>query len=160
MQILPDAVFRSIVANTNLFAIDLIIRNLKGEILLGLRTNPPAKGFWFVPGGRVYKNEHLKDAFNRLLTKETGIAPESVRDIRLKGFYEHIYEDNVFGAPSFNTHYIMAACEMELVGELSVTADAQHEMMKFASVEDILRSDDVHQFVKNYFVNSPPNGFP
>ena len=38
-----------------LVAIDLIIENDYGQVLLGLRTNEPAKGYWFVPGGRIQK---------------------------------------------------------------------------------------------------------
>lgn len=55
--------FRQVVQNTPLFAIDLVVLNGKNEILLGLRKNPPAQGYWFVPGGRVFKGESLDDGF-------------------------------------------------------------------------------------------------
>ncbi len=55
--------FKIVVQNTPLIAIDLIIENEKGEILLGRRKNPPSNGFLFVPGGRIFKGEYISDAF-------------------------------------------------------------------------------------------------
>lgn len=55
-----------VVATTPLTSIGLLVENEKGEYLLGLRTNHPAQGYWFVPGGRVQKNETLDDALRRL----------------------------------------------------------------------------------------------
>ncbi len=54
-------IFKIVVENTPLFAIDLVVINSKQQILLGKRVNAPAKDYWFVPrGGRVYKNETLE----------------------------------------------------------------------------------------------------
>ena len=56
-----------------LISIDLLVQNEHGEYLLGLRNNRPAQGYWFVPGGRVLKNETLDGAFKRLTFEELGI---------------------------------------------------------------------------------------
>ncbi|TOB15241.1 NUDIX domain-containing protein, partial [Vibrio parahaemolyticus] len=56
-QRLDEQTFKLVVASTPLVSIDLIIRNSKRQILLGQRTNRPAQGFWFVPGGRICKDE-------------------------------------------------------------------------------------------------------
>jgi colanic acid biosynthesis protein WcaH len=47
--------FATVVRSTPLISIDLIVENESGEFLLGKRTNRPAQGYWFVPGGRVQK---------------------------------------------------------------------------------------------------------
>ncbi|WP_338091415.1 NUDIX domain-containing protein [Sodalis ligni] len=52
-------------------SIDLIIEDV-GEYLLGYRTNRPASGSWFVPGGRILKDENLETAFKRIISTETG----------------------------------------------------------------------------------------
>jgi colanic acid biosynthesis protein WcaH len=39
-----------------------------------LRTNEPAKGKWFVPGGLVRKYVRLADAFARIVKTEIGIV--------------------------------------------------------------------------------------
>ena len=36
-----------------LISMDIIIINRKKEVLLGKRTNEPAKNTWFVPGGCI-----------------------------------------------------------------------------------------------------------
>ena len=43
--------FVLVVRNAPLVAIDLIIRDPDRCVLVGLQTNEPAKGKWFVPGG-------------------------------------------------------------------------------------------------------------
>ena len=41
--------------------------------LTGLRSNPPAQGAWFVPGGRIRKNEPLALALDRIAREELGL---------------------------------------------------------------------------------------
>lgn len=45
------------VSLTLLISIDLIILKKTNEVLLGQRNNCLAKGYWFVPSGRILKNE-------------------------------------------------------------------------------------------------------
>jgi len=42
------------------------------DLLVGLRTNEPAKNYYFVPGGVIRKNETIELAFERILKAETG----------------------------------------------------------------------------------------
>ena len=85
---------------------------LKGrKILLGKRKNPPAKNFFFVPGGRIFKSELKKNAFKRILNNELGFSLkkghyESVKEL---GCYEHFYEDNFLDNKDFSTHYLVLA---------------------------------------------------
>jgi len=62
----------NIIDSTPLVSVDLIIENPNKEILLGKRNNRPAQGFWFVPGGRIDKNEEIAGAIKRISTKEIG----------------------------------------------------------------------------------------
>ncbi|HCL5083878.1 TPA: GDP-mannose mannosyl hydrolase, partial [Salmonella enterica] len=62
--------FAAVVRTTPLIALDFIVENDQGEILLGQRLNRPAQGYWFVPGGRVCKDETLEAAFERLTQAE------------------------------------------------------------------------------------------
>jgi colanic acid biosynthesis protein WcaH len=57
--------FKTVIASTPLVSIDLVVTNQNGEALLGKRLNRPAKDFWFVPGGRILKEESLAAAFRR-----------------------------------------------------------------------------------------------
>ena len=55
---LEKELFSSIIENTPLISIDLVVKNHENKILLGKRINKPAYNSWFVPGGRIYKG-HL-----------------------------------------------------------------------------------------------------
>lgn len=46
------------------------------HLLLVTRANPPAQGFWSVPGGRVEPGERMADAVVREVAEETGLAVE------------------------------------------------------------------------------------
>lgn len=105
---LDQATFTTVLNSTPLIAIDLIVENRAGEILLGKRTNRPAQDYWFVPGGRIRKNETLDDAFIRLTQNELGVT-RARSDAQLLGVYEHFYADSVFGPAQSgpSTHYIV-----------------------------------------------------
>src|SRR5689334_15765123 len=109
MTRLPSAQFKTVVKNTVLVSLDLIITNGLGQVLAGERTNPPAVGTIFVPGGRIVKGETTEQALRRISFEETGI--ELNRDAAmLLGIYDHCYEDSVFPSANFNTQYVVIAC--------------------------------------------------
>jgi len=45
-----------------------------GRILLVKRNKPPSEGHWAIPGGRVNLGETLREAAEREIMEETGIA--------------------------------------------------------------------------------------
>ena len=141
--------FTQIIKNTPLISIDLIIENSKGEILLGKRINKPAQNDWFVPGGRIFKDEKLDEAFSRTTTSEIGIAFKR-NDVEFFGLYEHFYEDNAFN-DEFSTHYIVLAHKFQ-VNEAEIKLNNQHEAYQWFDVEELLSRDDVNQYSKNYFL--------
>ena len=73
-RFLDHAELNTVIRLAPLISIDLVIRNGRDEVLLGLRKNEPAKGLFFVPGGMILKNERLVDAFARLVKTETDHA--------------------------------------------------------------------------------------
>src|SRR5437764_13949668 len=105
--------FAQVVRKTPLVAIDVIIRNPDQCVLVGLRTNEPAKGKWFVPGGVIRKYERLADAFARIVKAEIGLEA-TIDDAKFLGVYEHRYDSNVFGEEEFGTHYVVLAHERNL----------------------------------------------
>jgi colanic acid biosynthesis protein WcaH len=82
-----------VVKKTPLVSIDLVVKNNRGEILVGLRKNEPARGFWFVPGGRILKDERIAEAFARIGHDELGIDL-AFEDARFLGVFEHLYPNN------------------------------------------------------------------
>jgi len=139
-----------IIESTPLVAVDLIIENPNKEILLGKRVNRPAQGYWFVPGGRILKNETIKDAIKRISITEIGVDL-SDHDPGLLGASEHMYDDNFLNVPGINTHYVVLAFVIELETEITATHDDQHSEMKWWTIENLLGDNNVHPNTKNYF---------
>ena len=149
---MQDIEFLDIINSTPLVAIDLIIENRLGQYLLGKRTNRPAQGFWFVPGGRIRKNERLAQAFQRISYSELGNYLH-IDEATLLGAYDHLYTDNFAGTAGVSTHYVALGYKLRIGDEFSVHIDDQHSEVKWWSLTDLLQSDDVHQNTKYYFEN-------
>jgi colanic acid biosynthesis protein WcaH len=133
-----------------LVSIDLVVRDGDARVLVGRRLNRPARGFWFVPGGRIYKEERLDDAFLRISQAELGrtLARE---EADLLGVYEHFYDDNALDVPDVNTHYVVIAYQLHLeAASLSLPGD-QHGQFQWMDVDQIRTSATVHPNTKAYF---------
>jgi len=143
--------FALVVRNAPLVSIDVIIRDPRRSVLVGLRTNEPAKGKWFVPGGVIRKYERLADAFARIVKDEIGINA-SIIDAKFIGVYEHLYDNNVFGQEGFGTHYIVLAHVLNLDRRPDIVSDEQHSGFRWMTPTELISSPDVHQNTRAYFV--------
>lgn len=142
--------FSQAIESTPLVSIDLVIEDENGQILLGERLNRPAQGFWFVPGGRILKDEKLKDAFARLTLEELG-CEVMLSQAKLLGPYTHLYDDNVFGN-DFTTHYVAIAYKLVVIrSELNLPMDVQHSHYRWCHRDELLKCNKVHIHTKWYF---------
>ena len=151
--------FLAVVENTPLVSIDLVVRDRQNRVLMGLRVNEPARGLWFVPGGRITKGETLDQAFSRISTKELGI-PTSRGDARLLGVFTHQYDSNFAGVPGITTHYVVLAYELHLSLDLKRLPQDQHSDYKWWSSSEVANSEVVHANNVPYFLPSGSEGFP
>jgi colanic acid biosynthesis protein WcaH len=149
-KFLSHADLSTVVRMAPLVAIDLIIRNPRDEILLGLRNNEPARAIYFVPGGMILKDERLGDAFARLLKNETNYTAR-IGNARLLGAYEHFYANNRFGETGYGTHYVVLGYELKIGDPAPLKADAQHSEFRWWTEADLMASDRVHDNTKAYF---------
>lgn len=144
--------FYTVIQNTPLVSIDLIIKNTQGCILLGKRNNRPAQGHWFVPGGRIRKDESLAIAFERLTLDELGQA-FLISEANKIGLFEHFYLDSIFGE-DLSTHYIVLAYEIRLNQPINTLPLNQHCDYRWFSIDKLLRDNEVHCNTKAYFEKS------
>ncbi len=151
MMWLPDETFKSIIQHTPLISIDLIVRNEQGEVLLGKRVNAPAKGYWFVPGGRVRKNETLDEAFVRLVKEELGIESGITRtDTKFLGVFEHFYDDCIFNN-KVTTHYVAIGYEINIKNcNKNMVVNDQHLNYEWFNKNKILNNFNIHQYTHLY----------
>ncbi len=146
---LDSETFAHIVEHTPLIAIDLIIKDSKGRVLLGRRVNAPAKDYWFVPGGRIYKNETISEAFSRIFFTETG-SKLLIDNAKFIGVYEHFYEDSFYDE-NISTHYVVLGYEINYDFSINILPETQHNTYKIVPVKTLLQDAEVHSNVKLYF---------
>jgi colanic acid biosynthesis protein WcaH len=129
-QTLTPEEFLAVVDKTPLVSMDLVVRDQQRRVLLGIRVNEPARGFWFVPGGRIMKGETLDEAFT------------------------HQYDTNFAGIPEIGTHYVVLAYELEL--ELALDFDQipqlEHSNYRWWTSSEATSSEDVHPNNLPYFL--------
>jgi colanic acid biosynthesis protein WcaH len=152
---LTDAQFADVVRLAPLVSIDLVIRDPDGDVLVGLRTNAPAKGFWFVPGGRIRKNETIRNAFARILQVETG-TNAAFDGARFLGVFEHFYSDDRYGRATHGTHYVVLGYEVRFGSRPHIVLDAQHDLHRWMNEAELLGGADVHDYTKAYFAACVP----
>jgi colanic acid biosynthesis protein WcaH len=152
---LPTDRWARVVRDAPLVSLDLVVRTRDGHVLLGRRSNAPARGTWFVPGGVIQKDEAIAAAFERISHAELGVGV-ALAEARFLGVYEHFYPDNFVGARGFGTHYVVLAHELSLALEVERLPRAQHASYWLASPEELLAHPEVHPHTKAYFETGAP----
>jgi colanic acid biosynthesis protein WcaH len=132
----------TIVANVPIPSVDLVVSH-DGGIVLGRRANDPAKGEWFVPGGRIQKNERMRQAVHRVADEELDV------DVQIReslGSYDHLYEtSDVDGVES--KHYVASGFVVEPLSDpLTGHTDDQHTELRLFDE----RPANCHEYVAAY----------
>ena len=144
---LDDQIFKTVVDSAPLISIDILIK--KGnKILLGKRINKPAQGYFFSIGGRINKNETIDNAMARVALNELNIELKSIP--KFIGVFEHFYDDSIY--ENVPTHYVNIAYEYE-VEEIPDLPNEQHSEYKWFTIGELLESNQVHKYTKDYFRN-------
>jgi len=142
--------FETVIRLTPLVAIDMIVRSAEGRVLVGRRNYEPAKGCFFVPGGRITKNETLAAAFKRISLAELG-AEQRIEEARFLGVYEHFYPTNRLERAGFGTHYVVLAYELKSPVDAALLPQEQHGEYAWQTEAELLNCPHVHENTKAYF---------
>lgn len=142
--------FGFIIKNTPLVSFDMII-SFKNKYLLGKRINEPAKNYFFVPGGRIFKDETIENACIRLSKKELNIEL-SLDKFKFHMNTNHIYPNNFFDN-KFSTHYVVLSYLYNLTDDEygKINMDDQHSEICWMTKDELFNRDDVHNLTKRYF---------
>jgi colanic acid biosynthesis protein WcaH len=151
MNWLDEGEFVSAVKALPLVSADLVVLNAAGQMLLGLRRNAPARGWWFTPGGRVRKNEPFVECLQRVAITELGLSAQQMSAARLMGVCDHFYEDSAFDA-GVSTHYVNLphVLRLEEVLDLNALPLDQHSGWRWQDPQDTAVADEVHPYVRVY----------
>lgn len=149
---LSGSSFLALVGNAPLVAMDLVIVRGGTELLLGRRRNRPAQGWWFVPGGRIRKNETMQATLVRVAHDELGLSLSdlSAPPVHL-GAFEHFYDDCFAGDVGVSTHYVVMGNLLELPAHAELAAaDDQHSDLQWWPLDQAARAETVHRFTRDY----------
>jgi colanic acid biosynthesis protein WcaH len=149
-RIVDEDDFAQVVRLAPLVSIDLIIRDPNRNVFVGRRTNEPAKGFYFVPGGRIWKDETIETAFARILKAETGCRA-ILQDAQFRGVFQNFYSSNRYGLTGFGTNYVVLAYELRLDCRPTIILDGQHSEHRWMSEAELKAARDVHDNTKKFF---------
>ena len=144
---LDDATFKTIIDSAPLISVDILLKK-DGKVLLGKRVNKPAQGYYFSTGGRINKNESIDNAMARVALNELNIELKSIP--KFIGVFEHFYDDSIY--ENVSTHYVNIAYEYE-VEEIPDLPTEQHSEYKWFTIDELLKSKQVHKYTKDYFRN-------
>lgn len=138
---IPEPAFRTCLRYAPQVCVDLVVAH-DGGVLLARRTNEPARGEWFWPGGRVRKDEALAEAVGRVAAAELGL------DVRIEaqlGASEHHWTaSSVDGVD--RRHTVPIVYLVEPAGEFEVSLDEQHDDWRLLRS----REDGLHEYVTAY----------
>ena len=144
---LDNATFKTIVDSAPLISIDVLAKR-NNKILLGKRVNKPAQDYYFSIGGRIRKNETIDNAMTRIFQNELNIELQSKP--KFIGVFEHFYNDSIY--EDVSTHYVNLAYEYE-AEEIPNLPTEQHDEYKWFTIDELLQSEQVHKYTKDYFRN-------
>lgn len=136
---IPDDDWETIVESVPIPSVDLVVVH-DGALLLAKRKNEPAKGEWFVPGGRIRKNESIADAVHRVADEELGVTVSI--ETRL-GAYDHFYDVSDVGDVS--KHYVAHGFVVTTDGDQFSLDDQHGDVRLFTS-----NPGDLHDYVQAY----------
>lgn len=155
-QWLSPGTFSSACAALPLVSIDLMVTRPGEngrELLLGLRNNRPAQGWWFTPGGRIRKNEPLATALRRIADEEIGLNLDWLSRTQLLGAWDHFYPDSAFD-PAVSTHYVNLPHALHLTEDEARAVQPpfgqglQHQEWTWLSLAKASTDKRVHGYVR------------
>ena len=146
---IPSAEWATIVEHVPIVSVDLVVL-ADGGVVLGKRENDPARGEWFVPGGRVRKHERLTDTVHRVADQELDVGVEIEKRL---GTYEHFYE--TAEVPDVGgKHYVTNGFVVRTRGEMS-GHDSQHGALRVFPEPPT----DLHPYVEQYLGDAASLGY-
>lgn len=155
-QWLSDEVFSSACAALPLVSIDLMVTrpgHHGRELLLGLRNNRPAQGWWFAPGGRIRKNEPMATALCRVAKDEIDLNLDWLNRVQLLGVWDHFYPDSAFD-PEISTHYVNLPHALHLTAQEAEEVQPpfgqglQHQAWMWMPMAHATQDERVHEYVR------------
>ncbi|MEF8784564.1 MAG: NUDIX domain-containing protein [Haloarculaceae archaeon] len=144
-EFIREETFGDCLAHLPQVCVEIVVSHDDG-VILARRTNEPAAGEWFWPGGRLYKGEQLETAAERIAREELGLSATVERRL---GVHAHFWDTaSVAGADSRHTVNVVFLVTPD--GELNITLDSQHDEWRVVQSLDPSLHDYVSEYITAY----------
>jgi colanic acid biosynthesis protein WcaH len=137
-QEIPKKTYQKIHSLVPIVCVDLVIVK-NDKVLLCKRTNKPAQGQFWLPGGRIHKGETFSEAVHRKLAQETGLTVQKMKKLDVE---ETMFEDGPFDESTHTVNVIYLVVPKK--GE--VKNDTQHDEFMWADT----KTKNLAPYVKKY----------
>uniref|UniRef100_A0A7S2VB88 Nudix hydrolase domain-containing protein n=1 Tax=Entomoneis paludosa TaxID=265537 RepID=A0A7S2VB88_9STRA len=137
-KFLPKDLYGSLVRDAVVCCLDILLvrtnENGVKEALLVERSTEPAKGLWWLPGGRLLKGETFFAAAKRKAEQETGLS--NVRPIQVLGVWNTFFPLSHWDTKeSQGTQTVNPIVLVELEGSGEIKLDNTSENFKWVSLD-------------------------
>ena len=111
--------------------VDLIVLNEEDNFLLVRRNESPAKGDWWFPGGRIFKNETISNTVKRKGIEEIGLQLEINKIISV--------EESIFNDENPNIHTVNLVVSTKVLSKTEIILDnSSSEYRWFSKIDNSL----------------------
>lgn len=142
-ELVPEALYTEFIGRMPEACVDVVVEH-EGAVLLGRRTNAPAKGEWFWPGSRLFRGEELEDAARRVAEEELGLAVTVEEQLGANAhFWAESEQDEDVGRHTVVVVYRVTP-ESD---DPEPTPDDQHAGFRWVDGTE----PDLHEYVRRYF---------
>uniref|UniRef100_A0A7S1G188 Nudix hydrolase domain-containing protein n=1 Tax=Corethron hystrix TaxID=216773 RepID=A0A7S1G188_9STRA len=143
---LPKDVYSEVVHNCIVACVDCVVVRTNiytgiEECLLVERSDDPAKGLWWLPGGRIFKGETFFAAALRKTKDETGIDG---RAIQMLGFYNTFFPTSAWDDDQRKGTQTVNAVVLIQITNSEISLDRTSQRFRWIStdVDDASRYED------------------
>lgn len=107
VSIIKKDTYREAVTQLPICCVDVFLFNPTDRTyLLVLRKDPPAKGAWWLPGGRLYKGESFFECSMRKCKDEVGL---NVTPVKTLGFAATLFPDSMWDSQTHTVNTLVFA---------------------------------------------------
>jgi colanic acid biosynthesis protein WcaH len=133
---ITNSEYYTCVKNLPIATVDVVIFNKeKNRTLLFRRLNEPAKGKYYILGGRINKNEKILDAALRKLKEEINLKINS-QGLAYIGITEEFFPNSIF--KKMKSNFIVMNYVLTLKNNLieKLQLDSQHSGFRWFDIDD------------------------
>lgn len=139
-RFLPAELYKQLVQDTVICCVDILLVRFnpttrRKEALLVERGSEPAKGYWWLPGGRLLKGETFFAAAQRKAEQETGLT--AVQPIQVLGVWNTFFPSSSWDTPeSKGTQTVNPIVLVEVQQDSNmIQLDAQSENYRWIGLD-------------------------